>query len=246
MMKNKKGSNVVYVVKSPLEDRNVSVQLIYPEEDKLVAPFGLSIFDKESGGRLGLDISVDRADIVEWAQALDARNIQVAIQNKATWFKAGTTDDQIQSMYYPTLQQDPMGKYAPKLHTKVNSMPGNSQLQVRIFKKETNKWAPGTNDDLMRKFVKLIPIIEIGPIWFQKLQFGMTLLTKSVMVFPAEEQKEFNFLWGSLPPPSKEAPSLPSSPKQPPPVDEQAAAEVPPHDVNVSVLLEPPAKKQKK
>jgi len=204
--KNKKGSNVVYLSRSKGADYNPRVQLNSPTEPQLICPFGLSCYDNQANGRMTLDISLEDDDLVKWAQGLDDHNIATAIANKKTWFKAGTTDDQVKSMYYPLLQHDQEGKYAPKLHCKANTEPGKKQIHVIKISPSDNTYVVGSAEDLKRKFCKTVVIIEVGNIWFQKLQYGMTILAAKVIVYPEESRDEFDFVWGDLPVPVKATP----------------------------------------
>jgi hypothetical protein len=202
--KSKKGSNVVYIARSVNQDHNAKVQLNLPDDPKLTCPFGLCTYDEESGGRLTLDISLEQVELVNWGKALDKNNVDVAIANKDEWFKPGTTEDQVRNMYYPCLQFDQSTKgYAPKLHCKANTQPGNRQLRVLNMNVDGKTWTPGEIDDLKTKFVKVIAIIEIGNVWFQKLQFGMTLLVTDVIIFSEENRQEFDFVWGGASVPMK-------------------------------------------
>jgi hypothetical protein len=202
--KSKKGSNVVYISRSPSQDHNAKVQLNMPDDPKLICPFGLSTYDTESGSRMTLDISLEKPDLVKWGQALDKNNIDVAIANKDEWFKTGTTDDQVRNMYYPCVQFDHTGKgYAPKLHCKANTQEGNRQLRVLKMNANGKTWTPGEVEDMKKKFLKVVVIIEIGNVWFQKLQFGMTILATDVIIFPEDNRQEFGFIWGNTSVPCK-------------------------------------------
>ena len=202
--KTKKGSNAVYICTSETTDASPRVQLNTPGEPRLTCPFGLSSFDDEPGTRMTLDISLEGDALVAFGKQLDNKILSVAYERKDTWFKGGLTDEQVKTMYYPIVQTDTTGKgYAPKLHTKANIQTGARQLKVLKMLPCGTKWELGEVGDMTRKFVKVMAICEVTNVWFQKLQFGATVLTTDVIIFPDDEREEFGFSWGDAPPPIK-------------------------------------------
>ena len=222
IVKNKKGSNVVYIRRQSGSEANLRLTMNTPDEAKCVTPFGISAYDDSNGSRKSMEISLGTEELVQFFQSLDEHNIQTAITNKETWFKDNISDDQIRAMYYPLVTLDPTDKgYAPRLHTKVNSDPG--QRQIRVF--EITDYAPGVTPtfkvgtaDQVVPYSDTMPIIEIQNIWFQKLQFGMTILTTDVVVFPKVQRAEgvSEFSWGTTPVPMSASAANPTPPTPPP------------------------------
>ena len=103
VVKNKKGSNVVYLSRSATDDTNCKVQLNMQSDPRLTCPFGLNSYDDQAGGRMTLDISLEDPALLAWAESLDRHNVETAVLNKGTWFKPGVTDEEIRKMYYPVL-----------------------------------------------------------------------------------------------------------------------------------------------
>ena len=196
LSKNKKGSNIVYM-------STVGGDLSHPRirlnqgRTPVVSPFGLSEFDKESKGRSNFDVSLEDPRLLEFFVALDARNIQEAIRNKETWFKPGVDDSQIAKMYYPLVHRDDKhGKYPPHLKIKVNTEPGDRQVVVTKTSEDFSQYWKLTSDDLRAKFLRVFANVEISCIWFQKTQFGMTLLLPAVNILSNPKKKELDFDWG--------------------------------------------------
>ena len=202
--RSKKGSNVVYISESLNADVNPRIQLNTQLEPKLVCPFGLNSFDNVEGGRMTLDISLETTNLVEFGERLDAHILKVACERKKEWFKEGTSDEQIKMMYYPLVSFDTTGKgYAPKLHCKVNMLDGDKQLKV-LRMLPGNKYTTAHPDELRKKFVRVMAITELTNVWFQKLQFGVTMIVTDAIIFPQDERPEFAFSWEGETPSKKE------------------------------------------
>jgi hypothetical protein len=226
LSKNKKGSPIVYM-------STVGGDLSHPRirlnqgRTPVVSPFGLSEFDKESKGRSNFDISLDDPELLRYFMALDERNIQEAIKNKETWFKPGMSDEQIKSVYYPLVHQDDKhgGKYPPQLKIKVNTDPGDRQVSVTKTSEDFSQYWKMTSDDLRAKFLRVFVNVDISCIWFQKTQFGMTLLLSAANILSSPKKRELDFDWGG-----DVAPQLAGYDSQPP----QEKPEAPD---SISVLL---------
>jgi hypothetical protein len=228
LTKNKKGSPIVYLsmlggdLSHPrirLNRQEAPINGGPPVVIPVVSPFGLSLFDPDSKGRSNFDITLDDPEMLQFFVALDARNVQEAIRNKETWFKAGVDDSQIASMYYPLVHRDEKhNKYPPQLRIKVNVDPGDRQVTVTKTSEDLKQYWKRTPDDLRAKFLRVFANVDLSCIWFQKTQFGMTLILSSVNILSAPKKKEMDFDWGgeppqlagydSVPPPAEAEPEL--------------------------------------
>lgn len=212
LSKNKKGSPIVYLGVAGGDLSNPRLRL-NQGRTPLVSPFGLSLFDPDSKGRHNFDIALDDPELLEFFTALDARNIQEAIRNKETWFRAGTDDAQIASMYYPLVQRDEKhGKYAPQLRIKVNIDPGDRQVNVTRTSEDFSQYWRMTPEDLRSKFLRVFVNIDVSCVWFQKMQFGMTLLLTDANILSAPKKKELDFDWVG------DQPKLAGADTAPPPI----------------------------
>lgn len=234
LSKNKKGSPIVYMTKRGGDMSAPRVRInpkrAAPELGKppvhlpVVSPFGLSLFDADSKGRSNFDIALEDPDLLQFFVDLDSRNIQEAIKNKETWFKPGTDDAQIAKMYYPLVQRDEKhGKYPPQLRVKVNVDPGDHQVVVTKTSEDLKQYWNMTPEDLRAKFLRVFANVDLSCMWFQKTQFGMTILLSAVNILSNPKKKELDFEWGG------EAPRL-AGQDSPPPAHE-------PDQDSVSVLL---------
>jgi hypothetical protein len=187
-------SSMVYVNNAP------KIQLNYPIEEKIVCPFGVTEY--EAGSRKSLDMSLKDPAVVKFWQAVDEQNILKAIENKEEWFKSGTTEAEIRRMYFPLITLDDSPKaYDPKLHTKTNMDPTKPRRQLKAYIMTTtngkDSYVEAKESDLMNnKFMKIVANVDIVGMWFQKLQFGMTVITTDLVVFPESTRAEFEFNWG--------------------------------------------------
>jgi len=209
MTKTRKGSNVVYIRARQGHESNLRIQLATPDEAKCRLPFGISQYDEDSGARPSVEISLENPELVKFFQALDEQNLNTAIANKDKWFKGAISEEKIRMMYYPLLTFDPQGKYPPRLHTKANIEAGDRQLRVvnvRENKTGPPTLSPGTHADVV-KYADSMPIVEVQSLWFQKVQFGMTILVTDLAIFPKQPRKEAidDFGWGSGPKPVVES-----------------------------------------
>ena len=76
-----------------------------------------------------------------------------------------------------------------------------------LLSQDSATWTSGKPDDLRRKFVRIMPVVEFGAVWFQRLQFGVTLFLINVLVAPPPQREEFAFIWDNSDMPSKAVPS---------------------------------------
>jgi len=227
LSKNKKGSPIVYLGVAGGDISHPRLRL-NQGRTPLVSPFGLSLFDPDSKGRHNFDIALEDPELLAFFTALDARNVKEAIRNKETWFKPGVDDGQIASMYYPLVQRDEkqQGKFPPQLRIKVNIDPGDRQVNVTRTSDDFSQYWRMTPDDLRAKFLRVFVNIDVSCVWFQKMQFGMTLLLTDVNILSAPKKKELDFDWGG------DQPKLAGAGSVPPPIDPE-----PPASNGVSVLV---------
>lgn len=194
--KTKNGGLVVYFKRSATSDDNVRFQLQLMDGQRCSPPFGVSSYENsENQSRMTLDLSIEDEKLVEFAKEFDEHNIKTAIEHKE-WFKKDYTEDQIRNMYYPLLIFDETGKgYSPRLHTKINC-DGENKANVLIYQFIDGKeqYIPGQVSDIV-KYTECMVICEAVGMWFQNKQFGMTLVTTDVIIFPKKKRPEFGFIW---------------------------------------------------
>jgi hypothetical protein len=194
--------------------RNLRIQLATKEEPPIRAPFGITKFVAEDASeedrkkaendpRQNCDLSLGNSDLLKFFQDLDEHNINVAIQNKATWFptKKDIKDDVIRDNYKRCVAIEE--SYAPRLRAKVNM----SSVKVLDFipptgEGDTGAFRPGKIEEWKKKPFDCIPICEPNAIWFQSgSSWGCTVMVTDLLIFPPIQRPEFGFTWGGEKPP---------------------------------------------
>lgn len=203
---NKYKSVTVYVQESATSTRRPRYQLTSHEETRLKCPYGISEpFEdsKKNDSRKSLDISIDNPDLKAALLALDEHNKQVAFENCERWFKRPMPKEQIAFMYQSLVRPDRSGKgYTETVRTKVTL--DNSERATRFFTLIENPDGSVSyrqeKSSIIKNGSRIIPIIEVGSLWFTSKQFGMTLECTDVIVFPSTERGAFDFVGFSVKP----------------------------------------------
>jgi hypothetical protein len=209
---NKKGYPTVNF---SLDDTVMKFQVTKFNEPHTKAPFGISVYiekgatqdqieAKEREARKNFDIAIKSKEFISFIQHFEEAIIQAAIKNKATWFKKGETlsDEQIRSMFTSSLVID--DKYDPRLRTKVNC---EGKCPVKIVQYQVvNDQAFHkllTPNDIMKKPIECIDILECSSLWFQAKSFGASFVSSDILVFEEVGGNEFPFDMGAAAMPMK-------------------------------------------
>ena len=196
---NQYGSKTVYINESATSERRPKYQL-GNKDTRLKCPYGISeAYDKtkaEDTTRKSLDISLDNPALKQHLLALDAQNKRVAFENCERWFKRKLTEDQIDFMYQPLVRVDKSGKgYTDTTRTKVNV--ANNERATRFYtliEKDGETYYRQEGASVIKNGSRIVPVVEIGSLWFNSSQFGMTLDCTDVIVFPSSERGMFDFV----------------------------------------------------
>jgi len=212
--RNQKGGFSGYIVRKPGDFERICFQATAQlDEPRCVAPFGISKpFDatKEDSNKRNFELNIMSARLHEFLTALDENTQEQAVKNYELWFNSGEekkkkkplTAEDIRGMYRPLVQEgDEKKGYAPIFRTKV-VIEGTNQVRVFVHHGVSNGKVllrPGSLSDIT-PFVECIPIIEVVGMWFMSKQFGLSLTTTDVVVFPKSKRPagQFNF-GGELP-----------------------------------------------
>lgn len=258
MTKTKKGSPVVYITQSATSEKKLQIQLQAHDEAKCGLPFGISNYgDDPTNMRRTLDLTLSTDRQVAFWQSIDEQNVALAVANSEKWFGKVYDEDKIRSMYYPLVVFDESGKgYAPRLHSKVNIDP-NVKSRLNVLEMTSTGNYKLSSWEKVKPRDSAIVIVEISSLWFQRgRQFGMSLTSTDVIIFPQNERVECPFQLGGDVKRDDEAvaaattttdENASSSDNEPP--SETAAAVPADSDLSRSVLMEPaapPAKKRRK
>jgi len=184
------------------DDENVPDELIDGiREVPLVAPFGLA--ELKAGmvasdpTRKSIDVSIENPRLLEFLRAWDRQNIAMAAKNINTWFKGKeVTPDLLRFLYKPLvklpkqqeLKPGEVAKnYAPTMRLKV--VTEGKQMTKVVWKVDEDKdgniiTAPGSIEDLKKKFNHMIPQVDCIGIWFGDQSWGCSLQMTEVMLVP--------------------------------------------------------------
>ena len=226
-VKNKYGSRNAYINKNRDESVRPRYQMAAKTDAHLRAPYGISEpFDEKQKDtdRKSLDITIESDALKNALDALDEHNIKTAFENCEKWFGKKLTMDHIRLMYKPIVTLPKEGKsYKPTFRTKVNLNP-NEANATRFFAIEEGENGivryVEKDHSVLGKGSGTVPVIEIGSLWFAQTQFGMTLESTEIIVFPTRAREEFPFQWGddkAVPMDTEETTEQTSN--TPPPVD---------------------------
>jgi len=199
---NKYKSKTSYINKSRDNASRPRYQLATKDDPRLRAPYGISKpFDEkqQDSDRKSLDMSIESESLLAVLKGLDQHNINVAFENCEKWFGKKLPREHITFMYRPLVTLDKAGKYKPTFRTKINTN-ASSDNATRFFMIEEadGRMVKYTEKDssIVTKGSRLVPVVELGSLWFSSTQFGMTLECTEVIVFPNVQREEFPFQWG--------------------------------------------------
>lgn len=205
--KKNQNSGLNVYVKSPETKRNPRFQ--FP---KCRCPFGVQDpqGDREGGGgaaapaastgsnRKNLELSVDEAAMVSWAQRVDERMISWITENCQALFKKEMKQSTVEALYRQLAAPSSTEGYAPLMRIKVNAS-GKQVTNVLVVRDEGDaergipmRYRQGTLDEVT-PHCYVIPIVEAAGLWIISKACGFTLVATDLLVFPAAKQGGFAF-----------------------------------------------------
>lgn len=199
---NKFKSRTTYVNKTRDDQTRPRYQLASKEDPRLRAPYGISEpFDEKQKDteRKSLDLSIEFEGLLVALKAQDEHNIKVAYENCEKWFGKKLPIEHLTFMYKPIVTPDKTGKgYKPTFRTKVNLTRGTDNMTKFFVIEEVDGKVKYVEKDssVVTKGCRVVPVVEIGSLWFSSTQFGMTLECTELIVFPGVQREEFPFQWG--------------------------------------------------
>ena len=189
---------------------------------KCRTPFGIS--DRKSDNefaRLNLELSCDDERMLEFIKAFDAQNIKIASKNSPDWFKKQLSEQALgDTLYRWTSQEHKEGKYAPLVRVKISET-GRKPTNIWIVYEDgegKQRYRKGTSDEIV-KDSHVVPIVEVGGLWFVSKGFGMTLSATDLLVYPAAKKEDFGFIGIDVQPGDAAAAPAPAPASDPEPLD---------------------------
>ena len=164
---------------------------------KCVAKFGVSAAPEQNptSTRRNLDLSVTDAGMIEFFKTIDRNNCgAAATHSKSTFNKEYSADMLYETIYLKTIKDEDK-RYEPLLRTKV-VVGGDARNRTKIYvvtgtDPETGEdiFEDGTYEDIT-KYSHVVPIVDFRGLWFASRQFGMTVVVKTLMVWPSAKEDE--------------------------------------------------------
>ena len=168
---------------------------------KCKAKFGVSNAPEQNPNstRRNLDLSVTDADMIAFFEQVDRANCAAAAtHSKSTFNKEYSADMLYETIYLKTLKYDDEKKYDPLIRTKV-VVGGDPRQHTKIYvvtgtDPETGDdvYEEGTIDDITKNSL-VVPIVDFRGLWFASRQFGMSVVCKTIMVWPEAGDEEPQF-----------------------------------------------------
>jgi len=213
--RNQKGGFTNFIVRKAGDFDRICFQATAQEgEPRCVAPFGVSEpYDatKTDSNKRNFELNIKSQNLMQFLRALDDHTLQMAIQNAEVWFGGDDSkkkktkppsESDVRSFYRSIIQEGDEEKgYDPIFRTKV-IIEGQNKLRVYIYEGLINgkpSCRRGTLADVT-SFVECVPIVEVVGMWFMSKQFGLSLTTTDVVLFPKAKRAPglFNF-GGAIP-----------------------------------------------
>lgn len=166
---------------------------------KCIAKFGVSGPSEQNptSTRRNLDLSVTDADMITFFKQLDRNNCDAAAKHsKSTFNKEYTSEMLYETIYLKTIKDEDK-RYEPLLRTKV-VVGGDARNQTKIYvvtgtdADGNDVYEDGTSEDIT-KYSHVVAIVDFRGLWFASRQFGMTVVVKTLLVWPSPKEEEPQF-----------------------------------------------------
>lgn len=202
--RNSKGGYSTYIVRKEGDFNRIYFQATSRDEQRCTAPFGVSEpYDetKQDDPKRNLELNVNTKSLSDFLRALDEVTLKNVIKNYDSWFnpekkKKSLTAEEIKSMYRPLMTEPKDPKYAPTFRTKV-VIKGQNPVRVFVLKTDRNGQQVCVRGKLgdITPFSEVVPIVEIFGIWFMSKEYGVSLTTTDIVVYPKASRPPglFNF-----------------------------------------------------
>ncbi len=175
------------------ENENSKTSPIFQLE-QMVAKFGTNAPQEGSQStRRNMECAVTSKELLEFIRRLDEQNIQEVAKNSQLYFKKEMSQEVLAQTLY-RWSAAPHEKYDPLLRIKIATEGRNPTKVYRVVSQEGQELQceDGNWEDI-EAWSKVVPIVQVGGLWFVSRQFGMTLIAKAVLVWPSEKKAQNNF-----------------------------------------------------
>lgn len=187
-LKNSKGGQMVYCNASPGSRETVrfTTGMADDTDAYLYAPFGKSEpyeAEKENNGRFSLEIAVEEGcDLVKFVRDLDRHICDVVHKRSEELLGKAYSTEMVEHMYQSPLRMATEPGKSNLCRTKVSRDRTNVQVFKGLDSNGQLSTSRGDVDDFIRG-CRLMPVLELGPLWFVGGKFGPTLsVTQSIVM----------------------------------------------------------------
>jgi len=189
--KNPKNGLNVYLNSSAADTSNPRIQLA-----KGRAPFGLQD-GMEATARKNLEVNVECEDLTAFLENINMQNIDWITENCPKLFKRELERSVVSTLYRSLMAMPTNPSYKPLLRIKINTS-GREPTRVFIVEKDATDTEPmefsqGKIEDLVPGCT-VLPIVEVGGLWFVSKGCGMTFVATDILVWPRHERPDWAFV----------------------------------------------------
>jgi hypothetical protein len=192
--RNANGGFNAYIDASEQNKENPKFQL-----EECICKFGVSD-PLEGSTRRNLELSVASKPLLEFFDRVDRQNVAEAAKRSKTFFKKDLSEEVLgQTLYRYACTPHSEGLYDPLLRCKIATS-GKKKTNVLVVSREQNEdgeWEEvmdeGSIDDIT-PFSKVLPIVELGGMWYVSKGFGCTYVITDLLVWPAEKKRKAEFV----------------------------------------------------
>lgn len=187
-------------INSPNSGEGVLFQSFDPKKGlgaTLRVPFAPNEPDGEATKySLSLSLEGDNADsLVEYLQSLDEKTVSESMKRATDYFKRPVTKVELLNMYCASLKQSSKEGYAPTMKLKVGDASQTKIHKAIVPLSECTSigevpYTKASIDDVIAQS-RMHVSAKLGPLWFMKTRFGVTLNAKEILLDkPASEGSE--------------------------------------------------------
>lgn len=198
---NRYKSRTAYITQNKNTDDRAGYQFADVSEARLRCPYGISEpLEPKETDRKTLDITIENDSLRKTLMALDEHIIDVAHQNCVKWFGKTCSREVIADKYRSLVQESKKAdkNYKPVVRTKV-CVSAAADNRTRFFKVDDSgsNWNIEEVDyTIIGNGSRIIPVVELGSIWFSSTAFGLSLDATHILVFQTSQRSDFPFQIG--------------------------------------------------
>ena len=183
---NRKGGKTVFILRNANSLCPPAIQLT-TDNDPRLRTSGLCRHDDSS--RLNLDFNIGCRSLELFFESVDEYLPKVAFENCSEWFKKTLTESEIKNMYKPLMTRANNSQNPPTVKTKLTASGANATRVWKVTGCKDGKctYNEGSIDDITKNNSYWANISVTG-MYFLSRQFGCTVSTTDILVFPTVKQ----------------------------------------------------------